>query len=187
MLLSACSAEVVDEPIDESEPGSLQQHYSYKYVGKINLHSMYWASDRCVDVPDGNFYSGAKLRQWQCNYTKAQTFHEIINQDDGSRSFISDGTEGNYDLCLDVAGASKDNGAPVQLWRCNGTNAQRFWRGGSIYEATTWKNKGSGKCLDLDISGSYGNLNTAPYGSKLQQWDCNGWTKNQLFWGDEYM
>ncbi|MDG4820992.1 lectin [Asanoa sp. WMMD1127] len=72
--------------------------------------------------------------------------------------------------CVDVSGANSANGTAVQLWDCNGTNAQNW----------TWNSDGSvralGKCLDVP-SGSTAN------GAKLQIWDCNGsgaqrWTLN---------
>ncbi|MFD1661355.1 lectin [Streptomyces caeni] len=68
---------------------------------------------------------------------------------------------GLADKCLDVAGASSANGTAVQLYDCNGTDAQRW----------TVKADGSvqalGKCLD--VSGG----STAD-GAKVQLYDCNG-------------
>ena len=67
--------------------------------------------------------------------------------------------------CVDVAGASSANGTAVQLYDCNGTNAQ------------TWSNPGDGtlralgKCLDIVDRG------TAD-GAAVQLWDCAG-TANQ--------
>lgn len=63
--------------------------------------------------------------------------------------------------CVDVAGANSANGTAVQLWDCNGTNAQQWTVGtdGSI--------RVLGKCLDV-TSGSTAN------GAKIQLWDCNG-------------
>jgi beta-glucanase (GH16 family) len=63
--------------------------------------------------------------------------------------------------CVDVAGANTANGTPVQLWDCNGTNAQQWTVG------TDGTIRALGKCLDV-TSGS-----TAD-GAKIQLWDCNG-------------
>ncbi len=63
--------------------------------------------------------------------------------------------------CLDVLWGRADNGAPIQLWACNGTNAQ-WWTldpAGAV--------RANGRCLDVP-GGS-----TAS-GSPLQLWDCNG-------------
>ncbi|MBY8849853.1 family 16 glycosylhydrolase [Saccharothrix longispora] len=62
--------------------------------------------------------------------------------------------------CVDVAGANPANGTPVQLYDCNGTNAQRWTRQGDTLRAL-------GKCLDAASGG------TAD-GTLVQLWDCNG-------------
>ncbi|WP_438672290.1 ricin-type beta-trefoil lectin domain protein [Solihabitans fulvus] len=63
--------------------------------------------------------------------------------------------------CVDVAAANTANGTAVQLYDCNGTNAQQWSRpgDGSI--------RALGKCLDVTSAG------TAD-GTKVQLWDCNG-------------
>ncbi|MFJ3824406.1 lectin [Streptomyces nodosus] len=63
--------------------------------------------------------------------------------------------------CVDVAAANSANGTPVQLYDCNGTEAQK-WTVGS--DGTL---RALGKCLDVVERG------TAD-GSKVQLWDCNG-------------
>ena len=64
--------------------------------------------------------------------------------------------------CLDVPGASTTNGTQVQLWDCNGTNAQRWtWNTG---DSTV---RALGKCLDVTSSGTAN-------GTKTQLWTCNG-------------
>ncbi|THA60939.1 glycosyl hydrolase family protein [Streptomyces sp. A0958] len=63
--------------------------------------------------------------------------------------------------CMDVAAANNANGTPVQLYDCNGTEAQRWTVGadGTI--------RALGKCLDVASGG------TAD-GTRVQLWDCNG-------------
>ncbi|MCX2180338.1 ricin-type beta-trefoil lectin domain protein [Streptomyces sp. SKN60] len=63
--------------------------------------------------------------------------------------------------CLDVAGAATADGTPVQLYTCNGTDAQRWTLAadGSI--------RALGKCLDVTAAG------TAD-GTKVQLYTCNG-------------
>ncbi|MEU6404961.1 lectin [Streptomyces sp. NPDC046985] len=68
--------------------------------------------------------------------------------------------------CVDVAGANSASGTPVQLYDCNGTNAQR------------WSNPGDGtlralgKCLDVV------DRSTAD-GAAVQLWDCTGGPNQQ--------
>ncbi|MFD8392281.1 lectin [Streptomyces sp. NPDC059680] len=63
--------------------------------------------------------------------------------------------------CLDVAGANSADGTPVQLYDCNGTNAQQWTVGsdGTIHAL--------GKCLD--VTG-----NSTADGAKVQLWSCTG-------------
>jgi chitinase len=75
--------------------------------------------------------------------------------------------------CVDVAGASSANGTTVDLYTCNGTNAQQWAASGSTLQAL-------GKCLDVASAGTAN-------GSRVQLYDCNGtgaqqWTHsgNQL-------
>ncbi|GAA3113886.1 chitinase [Streptomyces echinatus] len=63
--------------------------------------------------------------------------------------------------CLDVAGAASADGTPVQLYDCNGTNAQQ-WTVGS--DGTI---RALGKCLD--VTG-----NSTADGAKAQLWTCTG-------------
>ncbi|WP_431953817.1 glycoside hydrolase family 19 protein [Actinacidiphila sp. bgisy167] len=68
--------------------------------------------------------------------------------------------------CVDVAAANSANGTAVQLYDCNGTNAQR------------WSNPGDGtlralgKCLDV-VERSTAN------GASVQLWDCTGGANQQ--------
>jgi chitinase len=68
---------------------------------------------------------------------------------------------GYQGLCLDVRGANSADGTPVQVYTCNGTNAQ------------TWSLTSSnqlqalGKCLDVTAAGTAN-------GTKVQLYTCNG-------------
>jgi beta-glucanase (GH16 family) len=68
--------------------------------------------------------------------------------------------------CVDVAGANSANGTPVQLWDCNGTNAQQWSRPG---DGTL---RALGKCLDVDRA------STAD-GAATHLWDCHGGASQQ--------
>jgi glucosylceramidase len=74
--------------------------------------------------------------------------------------------------CVDVAGASSANGAAVQLYTCNGTNAQQWTVG------TDGTVRALGKCMDVTSAGTAN-------GTKVQLYDCNGtnaqkWTRSGL-------
>jgi glucosylceramidase len=63
--------------------------------------------------------------------------------------------------CADVAAAGTANGTAVQLFTCNGSNAQQWT------VAADGSLQALGKCLDVTSAG------TAD-GTKVQLWDCNG-------------
>ncbi|GLX99170.1 ricin-type beta-trefoil lectin domain protein [Herbidospora sp. NBRC 101105] len=63
--------------------------------------------------------------------------------------------------CVDVAAANPANGTTVQLYTCNGTNAQQWTTGqGQTIRAL-------GKCLDVAAAGTAN-------GTRVQLYDCNG-------------
>jgi hypothetical protein len=64
--------------------------------------------------------------------------------------------------CVDVAAASSANGAHVQLYDCNGTNAQSWTVGNS--DGTI---QALGKCMDVTAA-------STTNGAKVQLYDCNG-------------
>jgi hypothetical protein len=71
-------------------------------------------------------------------------------------------------LCLDVRGANSANFTPVQVYTCNGTNAQQwnFVQAGSTLHAL-------GKCLDINGGGTAN-------GTTVDLYDCNN-TAAQVF------
>lgn len=78
--------------------------------------------------------------------------------------------------CLEVAGGSADNGAPLQQNSCNTTSTRQQWR---VVTSTTGGfnlvNLGSTRCADVP-SGT-----TTP-GIQLQQWGCGDGTKTNQRW-----
>ena len=97
------------------------------------------------------------------------------------------GSFGTYEIknkatgkCLDIAAASTANGGNVQVYSCNGTNAQTF----TLSDLTGYKMElralNSGKCVDVAAAG------TAD-GTNVQQYDCNAtnaqvWTMKVITW-----
>ena len=72
--------------------------------------------------------------------------------------------------CIDDAGASANNGAAIQIWTCNGTNAQSWtWNSG---DGTL---RALGKCMDVTGGGGAN-------GTQIQLWDCNGTGAQEWRW-----
>lgn len=70
--------------------------------------------------------------------------------------------------CLDVAGASTANGTAVQLYECNGTQAQQWGRGRVNLHGPPFRTLHAlGKCLDVSGNGTAN-------GTRVHLWECNG-------------
>ncbi|MEV6995745.1 RICIN domain-containing protein [Streptomyces sp. NPDC093228] len=122
------------------------------------------ASGRCVTATgaqNGTARDGTRLELWDCAGGSWQTI-----------DFRSDGTARMFGLCMDIAGASQDDGTAIQLANCNGGWAQRF-KLNSSYDLV---NTAIGKCVDAYKQGTSN-------GTVLQLWRCNGqsnqkWSKD---------
>lgn len=66
---------------------------------------------------------------------------------------------------LDISGGSKDNGANVDIYASNGTNAQKFSIATGFDGYATITNVGSGKVLDIANGWTYPNTNVQQYES----------------------
>jgi hypothetical protein len=89
---------------------------------------------------------------------------------------------GDTGNCVDVAGASLNNGANIQEWDCNGGVAQQFVAEAGPSPYFRFKNTNSGKCLNIyagAIDAAHpvsGNAN----GANIQQWTCG--TGDNNYW-----
>lgn len=126
-----------------------------------------------LDLSGGNTANGAAIRLYAPNGTASQLFvvsSSDINIATGVSMIIT--SAANKKLVTDVTGASTANGARVQLYSSNNTNAQKY-RFESIGNGT-YKivNVNSGKVLDV-AGGSTAN------GAALQQYTSNNTVAQQ--------
>ena len=122
-----------------------------------------------LDLSGGNTANGAAIRLYAPNGTASQLFvvsSSDVNIATGVSMIIT--SVANKKLVTDVTGASTANGARVQLYSSNNTNAQKY-RFESIGNGT-YKiiNANSGKVLDV-AGGSTAN------GAALQQYTSNNY------------
>ncbi|MFK4242702.1 RICIN domain-containing protein [Micromonospora chokoriensis] len=111
-----------------------------------------FASDRCIDIPDGNATAGVRLQIWDCRRTAKQLW-----------TFPADGTVRSMGKCLDVAGHSTADGAAVLLADCSGASSQKF----TLNKAYDLVNTKADRCVDV--------LDANPdNGARLQIWQCTG-------------
>jgi chitinase len=91
-------------------------------------------------------------------YAYSRIFQAITN---GGGSTSTGAITGYQGLCVDVRGASSANFTPVQVYTCNGTNAQQWTvAAGNTLQAL-------GKCMDINGGGTSN-------GTTVDLYDCNG-------------
>ena len=75
--------------------------------------------------PGPLFFEGENVRIWTCRGSNSQIWKiDLVTNRSVDAWILSPRSDPKK--CLDVQWASPDNGADIWLWRCNGTNAQRF-------------------------------------------------------------
>ncbi len=90
--------------------------------------------NKVFDVAGGSSQNGTGVQLWEANGTNAQKFylvsseHEDVAQceDLGLNDWYEIVPTASSSVCLDVSGASKSDGAQIQLYRNNQTIAQLF-------------------------------------------------------------
>lgn len=86
--------------------------------------------------------------------------------------------DGRANKCLDVNGGKNENGRNVQLYKCNGSNAQKWYHN----KITGQIKNVMGKCLDIP-----GNDDGVKNGANVQIWSCSSsavdqtWTRDGNF------
>ncbi|WP_164520710.1 RICIN domain-containing protein [Bifidobacterium callimiconis] len=150
--------------------------------GSYAIRSAANAKDEIVlDVTGASSTNGTNVQVYSSNNSKAQRWTFTAVQTARTRlnalaaahkSDVADGTveiasTAKKTMRFDVVGGSRDNGANVQLYASNGTNAQAWKVSHDSLGYVTLTNMNSGRVLD--ISGA-----STANGANVQQWDSNG-------------
>lgn len=132
----------------------------------------------CMDVTGGATANSTNVQVYECNGTDAQrwAFVPIAGIPNGVYTIQSAMAS---DLCLDVAGGSNANGANVQVYGNNGTNAQAWLASTDAQTGvTTFVNVGSGKAMRFDATSE----TEAPAdGTNVSQWTTDGSRTKNFF------
>lgn len=151
------------------------QKWIIKSVGN-GYYSIYsYLSGKAIDVCNFGTSNGTNIQMYYNNRTNAQKFR-VIPENVGQE--LKDGTYCvstalNQSKVLDVAAGSMDNGANIQLYQSNGTDAQKFelkYLGNGYYSIICAKSK---KSLDVYAAGTSNGTNVQQYtynGTKAQKW-----------------
>ncbi|MER5914324.1 ricin-type beta-trefoil lectin domain protein [Streptomyces sp. NPDC001982] len=119
----------------------------------------YWSLGRDKACATNGTLSDTCSGTPQSPYQFADIFNGIGGGGGGTRTGRITGYGG---LCLDDRAASTANGNPIQVYTCNGTNAQTWTVNDSSHTLQVL-----GKCLDVTAGGTAN-------GTKVQLYDCNG-------------
>ena len=137
-------------------------------------------SNKCMSVSENKRANGVGIIQWDCAAVASPGDGQVF-------TFVPIGNNfnivanGSNNLCVDVSGASAENGTPLQLWECNGAGqTNQVWQrvgiaGDSPYVGFIAQH--SGKCADV-LGKSQGN------GAVIDQWECY-WGNNQRWLMEE--
>jgi Ricin-type beta-trefoil lectin domain len=100
---------------------------------------------------------------WGPTALAAPTTHAATNHTAVTPAAVTTGQITGYQgMCLDVRAAATADGTPVQVYTCNGTNAQQW-----SVDTSAGTVQALGKCLDVSGAGTAN-------GTKVQLWTCNG-------------
>lgn len=124
------------------------------------LNNLYGTGDSCSSYGNRNFWR--LFNDWFGSTLSTFTPVSNVYLSNGTYGFIGKGSG----KALDVSGASKSDGAPLQIWDNNGSAAQRWEATRDSDNYYTLKNVNSGKVLDV------ANASTST-GAKVQIWSSN--------------
>ena len=167
-----------------SRKSSLQRWYILKdpQTGKYvirNMNGSHVVMSAEQEEANGNVgqmtFSGKSSQYWVINQLNGSNIH--VEPRDGIYEFRS-GLNGN--MCLDVAAASTQNNGNIQLYKANGSDAQRFAIVGSGYGLYTVMNVNSMRRMHLRGGSGASGTNIVQYmmgATNAQKWHIF-WNKN---------
>jgi Ricin-type beta-trefoil lectin domain len=114
-------AAIVQEPCDRS---LAQQWTRVQVKGNIS-HYVNSLSGLCLDAR-GGAVNHTPVQQWPCNRISNENWEEGDDSNDTIPPLISR-VSGTRSHCLDIPGGQRIAGLAMQIYRCNGTEAQAWW------------------------------------------------------------
>lgn len=117
-----------------SSNGTLAQLFSFEY------HDGYYVirnvkSQKALDVDGDKLVPGTNVQQWECDSANANQLFSVVDNGDGTLSFINKATG----LFLDIVGASDSVQANLDAYLPNGSAAQKF----TLHQVTEFLSEGA--------------------------------------------
>jgi hypothetical protein len=111
-------------------------------------------SSKCMDVQDTSADNGKAAFQYECVDAPDQNW--FINQTEDNADAFDGNTfsmvGGFSGKCLDVVNGGTDNGAKLQQWDCNGSNAQKFRFKKVRDDLYTFSNVAANRCVSAEAA-----------------------------------
>lgn len=101
-------------------------------MGNGDFHFVNLAVGWCLY--DDTIANGSVIALWDCNANISNTRWDLVyppNAKFGALPSLDSRISGSTGHCLDVPNDQVLAGLRTQLWTCNNTDAQIFWRGSS--------------------------------------------------------
>jgi chitinase len=146
-----------NEVFSTSDAGDLESFAASNGIQELS----FWSLGRDKACSSNGTLSDSCSGTSQSAYQFTSTFNKLTGGTGTNPGGATGQITGYGGRCVDVAGASTANGAAIQLYDCNGTNAQQWT------VATDGSLRSLGKCLDVAAAGTAN-------GTQIQLYDCNG-------------
>jgi hypothetical protein len=114
-------AAIVQEPCNG---GAAQQWVNVPVSGNI-FHYQNVLSGLCLDAR-GGAVNGTPVQQWTCTSISNENWEPGEDLGDDIPPLFSR-VSGTSSYCLDIPGGQQVAGLAMQIYRCNGTEAQQWW------------------------------------------------------------
>lgn len=164
-----------------SNNGTAAQRWALIYSNTGKYTFVNTVSGKALDVPGGVASMGAAMQACTGNWSAAQRFDvsayqslrgQLDEEANAHRDDIQDGTysfavSNDKAMSLDVNGGSTEDGARVQIFTTNASDAQRWKVSHDVTGYVTLTSVRSGKVMDIQ-SGS------TAVGTPIQQYSSNG-------------
>ena len=130
------------------------------YTVKVNGTTL------ALDISGGTMAAGTNVRVWTANGSEAQRWVLVEAPAFASGGIYELRSLLDTSMAVDVASASATKGANVQLWKANGTNAQKF----IVTEESSgqWSIQNVNSDMFVDVASG-----SARSGANVQQWTDN--------------
>jgi hypothetical protein len=126
-------AAIIQQPCN----GGAAQQWVEVSAGPEIFHYVNVLSGLCLDAR-GAARNGTPVQQWTCNKISNENWQPREDIADDVPPLVSR-VSGSNNYCLDIPGDQQTTRLAIQIYRCNGTEAQQWWIAPSPLKQTITK------------------------------------------------